>query len=80
MCANETAMQQPIAVHHIATLYTMYLFQRSFVSLSRIKIPTVFSEIAITVRTHLSLLPRLMLEHIPCVKRGPSVLLKYISF
>ena len=42
------------AVHYIATVYTMCLFQRSFVRLSRIKIPTVFSEGAITVRTQLS--------------------------
>ena len=36
MCANETAIQQPKVVHCIATVYTMYIFQPSFVSLSRI--------------------------------------------
>ena len=41
MCANETAMHQPKAVHYMATVYTMNLFQRSFASLPRIKIPTV---------------------------------------
>ena len=42
--ANKLAMHQPKVVHYIATVYTMYLFQRSFARLSRIKIPTVFSE------------------------------------
>ena len=61
MCANKTAMYQPKAVYYIATVYAMYLFQRSFVSLSRIKSPTVVSEVAITVQTHLSSLPTLTL-------------------
>ena len=43
MCANETAMHQPKALHYIATVYTMKIFQCSFVSLSSVKIPTVFS-------------------------------------
>ena len=38
---------QPKAVHYIVTIYTIYIFQRSLVSLSKIKIPTVFSEITI---------------------------------
>ena len=80
MCANETAMHQPKAVHYIGKMYTMNLFQRSFVSLSRIKISNVFSDIAITVWTHLSSLCcltlfRLALEHIPRVKRGLTVYL-----
>ena len=37
MRANETAM------HYIALVYTMYLFQNSFVSLSRIKISTILA-------------------------------------
>ena len=59
--AIETAMHQPKAVHYLATVYIVYLFQRPFVSLSKTKIPTVFSDFAITVRTHLSSLPRLTL-------------------
>ena len=59
MCANEMAMQQSREMHYIATVYGVYLFQRSFVNLSRIEIPTVFSKVTITVRTHLSSLPRL---------------------
>ena len=42
----------------------MKLFQCSFVSLCRIKIQPVFSEVAITVRTHRSWLPRLTLQFI----------------
>ena len=53
-------MHQPEVVHYIATVDTLNLFQRSFVSLSAIKILIVFSEVAITVRTHLFSL-RLML-------------------
>ena len=37
MCANETVTHQPKAVHHIAAVSTMYLFQHSFVNLPRIK-------------------------------------------
>ena len=33
------------------TAYTMYPLQRSFVSLSRIKFPTVFSEVAVSAQT-----------------------------
>ena len=43
--ANETAMHKPKVVHYIATVYIIYLFQHSFVSLSRIKIATVFCEV-----------------------------------
>ena len=42
MFTNVTGMYQPKAVHDIVTMYTMYLFQSAFVSLSNIKIPTVF--------------------------------------
>ena len=59
MCANETAMHQPKAVRYLAAVYIKYHFESSFVSLSRIKIPSVFSEVAITIRTHLCSLPRL---------------------
>ena len=67
MYANETAMHQPEAVHYIATVYALYLFQRSFVSLSKIKSPTAFYK-----------LPRLTLfrlaldrgDTFPHVKRG----------
>ena len=61
MWAIEMALHQPKAVHYLATVYTVHVFQRSFVSLSKIKIPTVFSEVAITVRTHFSSLSRLTL-------------------
>ena len=61
MYANETAIHQPKGLHYIATVYTMKIFQYSFVSLSSVKIPTVFSKVAITVRTHVSSLPSLML-------------------
>ena len=40
---------QPKAVYYMATVNTTILFERSFVSLSRIKVPTVFSEVATTV-------------------------------
>ena len=71
-------MHQPKAVHYIAMVYTVYLFQRYFVSLSRIKIPTVFFEVAITVQMQLSSLRRLTLfrlalERIPRVKLGLTV-------
>ena len=52
MRANETAMHQPKAVHYIATMYSMYLFQRSSVSPSLIKIQTVFSEVAMYIHMH----------------------------
>ena len=39
----------------------MYLFQRSIVSLSRIKIPTVFSEVAMYLHMHVLTLSRLAL-------------------
>ena len=52
-------MHQPKAMQYIATVHTMYPFHCSFISLSRIKIQTVFSEVEITVRTHLSSLPHL---------------------
>ena len=39
----------------------MYLSQGSLVNLSKIKIPIVFSEVAITVQTQVSSLSRLML-------------------
>ena len=58
MCANERAM------HYIATLYTIYLFQRSFVNLPRIKIQTVFSKVTIYVRVKL---PRLTLFRLALV-------------
>ena len=35
ICANETAMYQPKAVHYIAMVCIMYLFQRSFVRLDK---------------------------------------------
>ena len=76
MCANEAAIHQPKVVHHIATVYArnMYLFQRSFVSLPRREIPTVFSKVSTTLRTLLSLtLFPLTLERIPRVKRGLTV-------
>ena len=61
MYANGTAVNLPKEIHYIATMYTLYLFHGSFDSLSRTKILTVFSEVAITVRTHLSSLPHLTL-------------------
>ena len=42
LVANETIMHQPKVMHYIARMYTLYLFQSSFVTLSRIKIPIVF--------------------------------------
>ena len=46
VCANETAMHQPKAVHYITTVYSMYIFHHSLVSLSRIEIPYEFFEVA----------------------------------
>ena len=60
MCANETTMHQPKTMYYMA-MYTFISFQRSFVTLSIIKIPTVFSEATIRVGTNLSSLPRLAL-------------------
>ena len=46
-------------------LSLMYLFQRSSVSLARIKIPTVFSEVAMYLRMYVRVkLPRLSLFHL----------------
>ena len=75
MYTNETAMHQPISVHYIATVYTMYLFQHTFVSLPRINMPTVFSEVAITVRTYFFPLSRLVLELIIRIPTLSGVLL-----
>ena len=63
-CANETAMHQPKAVHYIATVYAMYLYQRSIVISFRIKMPNVFHEVVITVHTHISLVPHLALSRL----------------
>ena len=47
MYSNEMDMPQPKAVLYIVGVYAIDLFQCSFVSLSRIKILIVFSEIAV---------------------------------